>query len=128
MRVASDTESEAKGESVDIGPLYHWSPRSRLQGITRYGLVPSKRPSVGTIPAVTGGVPMVCYGISPADAWALSGDMAWATGLGPWDLWQVRLFAADEIHVLPNFGPRIREVRVANRIPKSRLTWIGERP
>lgn len=113
---------------ISLGPLYHWSPRTRLNGITRLGLVPGKRPSVGSIPAVTNGTPMVCLGVTPADAWALSGDMHWAAGLGPWDLWQAWLTATDEVHVLANWGPSLREIRVANRIPKSRLTWIGTRP
>lgn len=27
----------------ELGPLYHWSPRERLSGIKRLGLVPGKR-------------------------------------------------------------------------------------
>lgn len=44
-----------------------------------------------------------------------------------WDLWQVRLADEDEVHILPEWGRWLREVRVANRIPKRRLWWVGER-
>jgi hypothetical protein len=119
---------------MQLPALYHWSPRDRRKQITRRGLAPGCRPTIGTISAVGGaddtgdGRHMICLATDPVTAWALSGAMPWARDLAmTWDLWQARLERADEVHVLPNWGPRITEVRVANRIPKSRVTWLAER-
>lgn len=110
-----------------LPPLYHWSPRSRAASIRRLGLVPGKRPTIGTTRTVTDGRYMVCLAPDPAAAWSLSGAI-WARELGVvWDLWQAHLVDTDEVHVRPDFGPRIVEVRVANRIPKRRLVWLAER-
>ena len=123
-----------------IGPLYHWSPRDRLKSINRQGLMPGKRNIAGPIyhgtpdnvneanedlgagEFVRNGV---CFSTSPATAWNYSHG-CWKSS-GTFDLWQVDLIDSDEVHVNPQWGARIIEVRVRNRIPKSRLTWIGER-
>ncbi|OZF47553.1 hypothetical protein CH292_19200 [Rhodococcus sp. 14-2470-1a] len=69
--------------------------------------------------------PGVCLSPDPATAWAYSHG-AWRTP-GTFDLWQLWLADEDEVHVLPQWGHRIVEVRVHNRIKKSRLVWIAER-
>lgn len=108
--------------------LYHWSPRDRRASIRHSGLVPGKRPTIGTIRTVTDGRHMICLAPDPAAAWSLSGAARWARELCvTWDLWQAHLVDTDEVHVLPHYGPRIVEVRVANRIPKRRLVWLAER-
>ena len=43
-------------------------------------------------------------------------------------MWQVRLDDNDMTFVRAEFGGRIQEVRVGNRIPKSRVTFLGTRP
>lgn len=68
----------------------------------------------------------VCLGTSPSHAWSLSGGI-WADRESEWDLWQVSLDANDEVHPLPFFGNRLEEVRVANRIPKSRVWYVATR-
>jgi len=46
---------------------------------------------------------------------------------GTFDLWQFSLVPEDHVEVLPMWGGRIVEVRVFNRVVKSRLVWVGER-
>jgi hypothetical protein len=138
--------------STQLGALYHWSPRSRLSGIKRQGLVPGKRNVVepakmAKIPTQTWageledpetGRPItleeaiaafrmdsICFAVSPMYAWELSHG-TWGT-LGTFDLWEVWLEDTDEVRILPNFGRIITEVRVYNRIPKRRLLHVGER-
>lgn len=113
---------------MDLGPLYHWSPRSRRKQILKLGLMPGRRNITG--PVVNGDgsewrQPCVCASPDPATAWAYSHG-AWRS-TGTFDLWQFWLEDADEVHVLPQWGSRIIEVRVHNRIRKARLIWVGER-
>jgi hypothetical protein len=113
---------------VTLGPLYHWSPRTRLNSIKRLGLVPKKSPVLLTEGEGEddgfrqGGV---CFSLDPATAWAYSHAVFKVPGT--YDLWQVWLESSDEVHILPMWGDRIIEVRVFNRIRKARLHWIGER-
>lgn len=116
-----------------LPPLFHWSPADRRKQIIRYGLRPGCRPTIGTISTVGGsdesgdGRHMLCLSSSPSAAWGLSGDMRWARDIAAWDLWQINLTDTDEVHILPSWGPVVTEVRVANRIPKSRIWWIARR-
>lgn len=123
--------------SSPLPPLYHWSPGHRRRQIVRYGLKPTcptaVRYSAAVIPGTVNGrwldddtTAMVCLGTSPSHAWSLSGDVMAAKGEA-WDLWQVVLDDGDEVHPLPFFGYRLDEIRVANRIPKSRLWLVGQR-
>jgi hypothetical protein len=113
--------------SVEFGPLFHWSPRAVRKSIDRLGLMPSRKPASVLLTNEDDDFrqPMVCLGTSPATAWAYSNGV-WKLP-GTWDLWEVRLRPDDEVHPLPLFGDRIVEVRVGNRIRKSRLVWVGER-
>lgn len=126
--------------STSVGPLYHWSPRARLNGIKRLGLMPGQRNISGPVyhgvnddgsriedddGSVEFRQQMVCFSPDPATAWRYSHG-AWGSK-GKFDLWQVELIPSDEVHILPNWGGEIVEVRVNNRIKKSRLTWVGER-
>lgn len=127
--------------TASLGALYHWSPRDRLSSIKRLGLVPGKRNITGPL---YHGTPEnlenwenedlgageffqsgICFATDPASAWSLSHGVFRV--LGTYDLWQVSLVDADSVEILPQWGARIREVRVRNRILKSRLIWIGER-
>lgn len=115
-----------------LGPLYHWSPRDRRKSIDRLGLVPGKRNHNGPTyhdPDSPGAgeyrQESVSFSLDPATAWAYSHGTWKSTGT--FDLWQVWLEPDDEVHVQPMWGDRIVEVRVANRIKKSRLRWVGER-
>ena len=125
---------------MNLGPLYHWSPRDRRGSILRLGLVPGKRNFKGPIYHGTPDNvndrnedlgageflrPSVCFATSPLTAWDYSHG-CWKS-VGTFDLWQVVLVDADEVHINPQWGARIIEVRVHNRIPKSRLAWVGER-
>ncbi len=115
-----------------LGPLYHWSPRDRLASIRRLGLVPGRRNIAGPTyhdpddpDAGEFLQPAVCFALDPATAWAYSHGTWKSTG--SFDLWQAWLEPTDEVHILPLWGDRIVEVRVHNRLKKSRLHWIGER-
>lgn len=113
---------------MTLGPLYHWSPRTRLKSIQRLGLVPGKpRVSPTEGDAEDDGFRQggVCFSPDPATAWSYSHAVFKVPGI--YDLWQVWLEPSDEVHVLPSWGGRIIEVRVHNRIRKARLRWIGER-
>ena len=119
--------------SLVLPVLYHWSPERCRKGIEKRGL----RPTCPTAGAYTpeGWVAedddaltfnAVCLGTSPSHAWSLSGDLI--AGYGEtWDLWQVALDDDDAVHPLPFHGWRLDEIRVANRIPKSRVWFVGSR-
>lgn len=118
------------------GPFYHWSPRSRLSGIRREGLMPGK-PSVGgnVYPLGANGAEdrtkppwrqnSVSASPDPATAWTYLGP-ARRVG-GAFDLWQFWLAPEDKIVRRRRENGVVVEVRVGNRIRKSRLHWIGER-
>lgn len=117
---------------MTLGPLYHWSPRERLASIKRHGLMPGKRNFHGSTYTneVTGEEeeflqPMLCFSLDPGTAWDYSHG-CWKSA-GTFDLWMVTLDPTDAVHVQPSWGARLHEIRVANRIPKRRLRWIGER-
>lgn len=126
---------------IELGAMYHWSPRSRLGSIQRLGLVPGKL-NVQPSKHVYGVDPedenyeylkkqgyyrqdSVSFSADPATAWSYSHG-AWGTE-GTFDLWQVFLTKDDAVFVSPMWGGRIVEVRVRNRIHKRRLLWVGER-
>lgn len=112
---------------MQVGPIFHWSPRDRRPGILRRGLLPLQRATCTSDPdADEFRQPMVCLSSSPHTAWRYSGGIFGRTGQ-TWDLWQVRLVDDDALHTVPCWGSRVDEFRVANRIPKSRLWWVGER-
>lgn len=113
---------------TQLGPLFHWSPSPRRSQIVRRGLVPGSRPTVSSVPAVHDGVEVVCLATDPLVGWSLSGAMRWARQLGhDWDLWQVALVDSDVTFVRAEYGARVLEVRVANRIPKARVQLLGTR-
>ena len=107
-----------------LGTLYHWSPASRRNVISRTGLQPRKRPTV-----TSGGFrqPHVCLSPTPSMAWSLSGARAWVKDIDEWDLWAVRLTADDEVVIRPSYGNLIEEVHVRNRIPKRQIWYVGTR-
>jgi hypothetical protein len=113
---------------MQVGPLFHWSPRDCRARITRRGLVPGQKPSRCYGEPDDDGFrqPMVCLSSDPSMAWQLSGRIFAVAGQ-VWDLWQVQLSPSDAIHTVPSWGGRIHEFRVANRIPQSRLWWVAER-
>lgn len=126
--------------STTLGPLYHWSPRDRLKSIKRYGLLPGKRsplgphfhgtpdnPNTDNVDLGEGEwlAPWICTATSPVRAWDYSHG-AWRS-VGTFDLWSIVIDPTDEIHFQPIWGKEIIEVRIHNRIPKSRLIWVGER-
>lgn len=111
-----------------LGPLYHWSPRNRLTGINRRGLVPGQRNHHGATRNDDGTEfrqPAVCASPDPATAWAYSHG-AW-NSTGTFDLWQFWLVDGDDVEVRRMWGARIVEVRVHNRIRKARVVWVAER-
>lgn len=119
--------------STELGPLYHWSPRERLPSIKRLGLVPGRLNLINDtsyVNTVTGKREVyrqdsISFSTTPATAWNYS-HAVWRS-TGTFDLWEVHLLPLDEVHINPMWGGRIIEVRVRNRIKKSRLIWVGER-
>lgn len=127
--------------------LYHWSPTSVREKIIRRGLLPrtlaarfivTTHDNEGklqeTPPPLTHqttwveGVEdySVCLAATPWDGWVLSGAISGEPGES-WDLWQVVLDDEDEVQVRDLRGPNWDEVRVFNRIPKSRVWYVASR-
>jgi hypothetical protein len=119
--------------SLHLPALYHWSPGDRRKQIIRRGLIPGSRPTVSSDSTVGGadesgdGRHMVCLSADAATAWTLSGGLPWLRDVPSWDLWQVHIDEGDEVHILPFWGRGVMEIRVANRIPKSRVLFLATR-
>jgi hypothetical protein len=124
--------------SLPLPCLFHWSPEDRRERIIQRGLKPSTPTAVENFDETPTGprkllpsvgfttVKAVCLGTTPSHAWALCGAL-WGQAGETWDLWQVTLAQDDQVHVLPIHGYRIGELRVLNRIPKSRIWHVGTR-
>lgn len=104
--------------------LFHWSPIENRESILQTGLKPYAHPCVHSRNLA---YPYICMSPSPSLAWGLSGDMDWVGDIEDWDLWMIRLAEKDDVHVSPNWGAEIAEVRVRNAIPADRLWWVGQR-
>lgn len=107
--------------------LYHWSPTSRREAILRDGLRMDADATVCSGDPIGHPFRCICLSPSPSAAWSLSGAMEWCQEIEAWDLWQVRLADGDEVHIRPDFGPVIQEIKVRTPIPADRLWWVGER-
>ena len=106
---------------MQLPALYHWSPADRHDTIRENGLVPGSPNHVATAPQ-----PHICLCPTPSSAWGLSGGVD-LVDCDAWDLWQVRLAPADEVHIPDMWGNQLREVNVRNQIPADRLWWIARR-
>jgi hypothetical protein len=53
--------------------------------------------------------------------------MSYVAEFEDWDLWQVNLSDTDEVHIRPDFGWDIKEVRVHNAIGPDRVWWVATR-
>ena len=112
-----------------LGILYHWSPTARRIEILKNGLQPFSRTTVsgddpdGNVLAY----PYVCLSPSPSAAWALSGDLGWATEVEEWDLWQAQIPENVEVHIRPNFGPVVEEIKAYGVIPPDHLWLVATR-
>lgn len=119
--------------------LFHWSPAANRNRIKRRGLKPTTETAVWVRPFHPGDkvghfhedlpdqpLRTVCLGTSPATAWAYSGAISAERG-ETWDLYEVTLHDDDETHLRPMYGNKLDEVRVANRIPKSRVWYVASR-
>jgi len=109
--------------------LFHWSPADRRTDILRDGLKPYAPPAVsggGEMSAIAW--PYLCFGTTPQAAWRYSGDLDYNhLDDVEWDLWQVSLSDTDEVHIRPDFGNAVKEVRVHNAIPADRVWWVARR-
>lgn len=115
-----------------LDPLYHWAPMERRQGILTTGLTPYRQPVVhtgGGDADARFGYPYVCLGTTPSVAWGLSGGSrdGLVDEFEGWDLWQVRLKADADVHVLPMWGWEVQEVRVRTAILADSVWWVGTR-
>jgi hypothetical protein len=128
--------------SAALPPLYHWSPATRRASINRRGLLTGRHLSrfdpvpdaeldpdlspVEVLEQQRWRATYICLGFT-ADAAA---SVSWRVFGEPgqeWDLWQVYLGAGDEVHVRPEYGPQLWEVRVHNPIPKRRVHFLASR-
>jgi hypothetical protein len=125
--------------SAPLHAVYHWSPTSRRKSIVRSGLLP-RTPTLVEIFGEPQGPRLlepsdgfdtakgICLGTSPSHAWSQCGAI-WGEKGEVWDLWQVLLKNSDQTQFMsnPHDGSRLGEIRVINRIPKSRLWHVGSR-
>jgi hypothetical protein len=113
---------------MDIGFLYHWSPRSRYKNINRRGLRldHSAGPTTSSSICVSDARPVLCFGTSAIEAWSLSAELTY-TPAGWWDLWSIHVKDTDEVLALPTWGNRLSEIRLFNPVPRSRLWYVGSR-
>lgn len=109
---------------MNVGTVYHWSPIERRDEILRDGL---KLLSEPVVHSGEESFPYLCFSPDPLRAWRLSGDMGWTSEYEEWDLWLVSLVDGDEIHIQPEWGPEITEIRCRNSIPASRIHWVALR-
>lgn len=127
--------------SLVLPDMYHWSPIEARAGILRRGLLPRTYTAIASHPWKPGEVKdghyltdivdetvrAVCLSATARTAWCYSGALNAERG-SVWDLWEVRLASDDdEIHVQPFLGYIMNEVRVVNRIPKSRVWHVATR-
>jgi hypothetical protein len=125
-------DCEMRHRLSDLPPtelcLYHWTPSTNRNRISRYGLMPGSRSlQHGWRP------PYVCLGDDPYLAWALSGDM-WPD-IHSWDLWMVNTCHQDSIpgwevilDTYPDTGRHyIKEYRIYYRIFKRDLHYLATR-
>lgn len=124
-------------------PMFHWSKAENRERISRSGLRPTHPTATPAWDAGTvrrdGAVLhresdesesflAVCLGWTPSHAWNLCGAIPSVSTPGEaWDLWQVVLDEGDRVYPLEFEGFRLEEVRVRNRIPKSRVWFVGSR-
>jgi hypothetical protein len=117
--------TEAISSMQPTAALYHWAPTSRRKQIVRYGLRPYMRPTTSSDDYRA---PLICLGVTPSWAWALSGGMSW-TPEGEWDLWQTYMDCLTEPTILPSVQHTsgIHEVRTEHRIYKRDLWYVASR-
>lgn len=101
--------------------LYHWAPTERRDDIFQLGLVPNRLNTTSSV-----SLPHICLSTTPSNAWAMSGGTGW-TEIEDWDLWQVRLNENDNVHIRPEFGNIIQEIKVRNVITPDRIWLVGSR-
>jgi hypothetical protein len=102
--------------------LYHWSPIERRPSILKLGLVPGKlskdkifRPNY------------ICFSSSPSLAWGLSGLRSEI--FGEWDLWMTYSNIPTK-YITRSVCNKPRcclEYRIFERIPKSKIWYVGSR-
>ena len=128
--------------SVLFPDVYHWSRAYNRKSIEKVGLRPTCPTAVWERPAgpvknarhLTDvelddedfGLLGVCLSPNPRDAWLLSIRILSEPG-EEWDLWQVFPDVTDEIHYRPSLGNTPDEIRIVNRIPKSRVWYVASR-
>lgn len=119
--------------SINLNPLYHWSPARLRVSIAREGLkimMPCRALQGDETSDVS--FPWVCLGSTPSSAWGLilepeSEDPDHRKDGKGWDLWQVQVSENDRLEIRGDFSPWVREVRVLNSIPAERVWWVGSR-
>lgn len=118
---------------MEIGALYHWSPRARFKNINRNGLRLDHRAGATTssemcVTTIGDGETrrVLCFGTSAIEAWSLSAELNY-TPAGMWDLWSFFIHETDEVLALPMWGNRLSEIRLFNPVPRKRLWYVGER-
>lgn len=110
---------------MNLYPLFHWSPAERREAIRSQGLQPYSYPVTHTTQDHR--FHYICLSPTPSMGWGLSGAMEWVSEVDDWDLWQVEIPPKAEVHVRPQWGPTIEEVKVYSPIPVDYIWYVGTR-
>ncbi len=105
--------------------LFHWSPRSRRDGIARRGF----RPGMNAVDGLWR-PPHVCFADDPMLAWRLSGRVH--PEIEEWDLWAVHHSDVPSWEMIfdtyRDTGRKfVKEFRVYQPIAKRHVRYIGSR-
>lgn len=106
-------------------PLFHWSPSERRKGIIRRGM------DIGRWSVKRDWKPpLTCWASNPHLAWRLSGDVH--RDIDSWDLWMTwsdDVSGYEQIidYVKDSSDSYVKEYRIYERIPKSKLWFVGTR-
>lgn len=105
-----------------LDALYHFSPANRRDAIRRDGLIPGSTPVTATEAQ-----PHLCFATDPAVAWVLSGGIDWNDHIADWDLWMIRVADTDQLTIVGDTGPYLRDIWIPHPIPARRLWLAGTR-
>lgn len=101
--------------------LYHWSPSKNRASIKKYGLVPGKKSVCGQW-----NPSYICFSRYPTVSWALSATHQKPQSWDLWCCWSNVAVPLDHTHKgKENWW--MAEYRTPNRIPKSKLWFVGTR-
>ena len=125
--------AEAGGDvsPIKLTTVYHWSPSTFKESISRDGLKILIGPGEEYENPNTGGIetwraPYICTSLDPWTALCFTFPQ-FSDDPPSLDLYEIKLRAADRVKIRNDFGVEIIEIRIENSIPSGRVTYIATR-